>query len=276
MKKQAKKYLRNWYHLPLLFGALIMLFAFVWMFLSAFKTEQEILAVPPTIFPVKPVWDNFVQVYNRIPIFRYLTNSGLVAGISTIFVLVTSAFAGTVFAKYSFPFKNVLFIIILGTTMVPFECYMIPFYLMVSKVGLIDTYTGIMSPLIITSFGIFLMRQHVASIPDALMDAARIDGCSELGIFWNVILPLSKSVLSALAIFSFMFGWAFFVWPLIITNSADHFVMEVGLTMFQNQYTVEYGPLMAGTSLSVIPLLLVFIFLRRNIISGMTMSGMKY
>lgn len=275
MRKQAKKYLRNWYHLLLLFGVLIMLFPFVWMFLSAFKPEQEILSVPPAIFPVKPVWDNFVQVYNRIPIFRYFKNSVLVAGISTIFVLVTSAFAGTVFAKYSFPFKNVLFIMVLGTTMIPFETYMIPFYIMVSKAGLVDTYIGIMSPLIITSFGIFLMRQHVASIPDDLMNAARIDGCSELGVFWNVILPLSKSLLSALAIFSFMFGWAFFVWPLIITNSADHFVMEVGLTMFQNQYTVEYGPLMAGTSLSVIPPLLVFIFLRRNIISGMATSGMK-
>lgn len=275
MKKQAKKYLRNWYHLLLLFGVLIMLFPFVWMFLSAFKPEQEILSVPPAIFPVKPVWDNFVQVYNRIPIFRYFKNSVLVAGISTIFVLVTSAFAGTVFAKYSFPFKNVLFIMVLGTTMIPFETYMIPFYIMVSKAGLVDTYTGIISPLIITSFGIFLMRQHVASIPDDLMNAARIDGCSELGVFWNIILPLSKSVLSALAIFSFMFGWAFFVWPLIITNSADHFVMEVGLTMFQNQYTVEYGPLMAGTLLSVIPPLLVFIFLRRKIISGMAMSGMK-
>jgi len=275
MKKQAKKYLRNWYHLLLLFGVLIMLFPFVWMFLSAFKPEQEILSVPPAIFPIKPVWDNFVQVYNRIPILLYFMNSVLVAGISTIFVLVTSAFAGTVFAKYSFPFKNILFIIILGTTMVPFETYMIPFYIMVSKAGLVDTYTGITAPLIITSFGIFLMRQHVASIPDDLMNAARIDGCSELGVFWNIILPLSKSLLSALAIFSFMFGWAFFVWPLIITNSADHFVMEVGLTMFQNQYTVEYGPLMAGTSLSVIPPLLVFIFLRRKIISGMTMSGMK-
>jgi len=275
MKKQAKKYLRNWYHLLLLFGALIMLFPFVWMFLSAFKSEQEILSVPLTIFPVKPVWDNFVQVYNRIPIFCYFKNSVLVAGISTIFVLVTSAFAGTVFSKYSFPFKNVLFIMVLGTTMIPFETYMIPFYIMVSKAGLVDTYTGIVSPLIISSFGIFLMRQHVASIPDDLMNAARIDGCSELGVFWNVILPLSKSVLSALAIFSFMFGWAFFVWPLIITNSAEHFVMEVGLTMFQNQYTVEYGPLMAGSSLSVIPLLLVFIFLRRNIISGMATSGMK-
>ena len=276
MKKWAKKYLRNWYHLFLLFGVIIMLFPFIWMFLSAFKTEQEILSVPTTIFPVKPVLDNFVQVFNTIPIFRYFINSILVAGISTIFVLVTSAFAGTVFAKYSFPFKNILFIIILGTTMIPFECYMIPFYIIVSKVGLVDTYTGMISPLIITSFGIFLMRQHVFSIPDSLMDAARIDGCSELGVFWNVILPLSKSVLSALAIFSFMFGWAFFVWPLIIANSADHFVMEVGLTMFQNQYTVEYGPLMAGSSLSIIPLLLVFIFLRRNIVSGMTLSGMKY
>ena len=150
-----------------------------------------------------------------------------------------------------------------------------PFYLMVSKAGLIDSYTGIMLPLVITSFGIFLMRQHIATIPDDLMDAARIDGCSELGVFTSVILPLSKSALSALAIFQFMFGWAFFVWPLIVTNSSELFVLEVGLAMFQNQYAVEYGSVMAGASISVLPLIVVFLIFRDNIVSGMALSGMK-
>ena len=159
--------------------------------------------------------------------------------------------------------------------MVPFECYMIPFYLMVSKAGLIDSYTGIMLPLVITSFGIFLMRQHIATIPNDLMDAARIDGCSELGVFTSVIIPLSKSALSALAIFQFMFGWAFFVWPLIVTNSSELFVLEVGLAMFQNQYAIEYGSVMAGASISVVPLIIVFLIFRENIVSGMALSGMK-
>ena len=272
---QVRKIAKNWYHIILMLGVVLMLFPFIWMFLSSFKTEQEILFVPPTFFPLEPTWNNFVSVCSRIPIFRYFLNSVLVAGVSTLCVLITSALAGTVFAKYSFPFKNLLFIIILGTTMIPFECYMIPFYLMVSKAGLIDTYTGIIAPLVITSFGIFLMRQQVETIPDDLMDAARIDGSNEFGVFLNVVLPLSKSALAALAIFNFMFGWAFFVWPLIITNSSEHFVLEVGLTMFQNQYTVEYGPAMAGTAISVLPLIIVFMFFRRHIISGMAMSGMK-
>ena len=275
MNMQIRKMAKKWYHIILMLGVVLMLFPFVWMLLSSFKTEQEILFVPPTFFPKSPTWNNFVSVCNRIPIFRYFINSVLVSVISTVCVLITSAFAGTVFAKYDFPYKNTLFIIILGTTMVPFECYMIPFYLMISKAGLIDTYTGIIAPLVITSFGIFLMRQQAGSIPNDLMDASRIDGCNELRVFLNVVLPLSKSALAALAIFSFMFGWAFFVWPLIITNSSELFVLEVGLTMFQNQYTVEYGPVMAGTAISVIPLVIVFMFFRRHIISGMAMSGMK-
>lgn len=262
-------------HSLLLFGVVIMIFPFIWMFLTSFKTEQEILRVPLTFLPLHPTWENYFNVCATIPIFRYFLNSLWVASVGTLFVLVTSAFAGSVFAKYNFPFKNTLFIIILGTTMVPFECYMIPFYLMISKAGLIDTYTGIIAPLVITSFGVFLMRQHVASIPDDLLDAARMDGCSELRVFWNVIIPLSTPALSALAIFNFMFCWAFFVWPLIITNSAEHFVLEVGLSIFQNQYTIAYGPVMAGTALSVVPMVLIFMFFRRHIISGMATSGMK-
>jgi len=275
MNKQISKISKNWYHIILMFGVVIMIFPFVWMLLSSFKTEQEILFVPPTFFPLNATWNNFISVCNRIPIFRYFFNSVLVSTISTVCVLITSALAGTVFAKYDFPYKNVLFMIILGTTMVPFECYMIPFYLMISKAGLIDTYTGIIAPLVITSFGIFLMRQQVSSIPNDLMDTARIDGCNEFRVFLNVLLPLSKSVFAALTIFSFMFGWAFFVWPLIITNSSKLFVLEVGLTMFQSQYTVEYGPVMAGAAISVIPLIIVFMFFRRQIISGMALSGMK-
>ena len=262
-------------HALLLFGVLIMIFPFIWMFLSSFKSEQEILRVPLTFLPEIPTLENYFKVCDTIPIFRYFLNSLFVASVGTFFVLITSAFAGTIFAKYDFPFKNILFMIILGTTMVPFECYMIPFYLMISKAGLIDTYTGIIAPLVITSFGVFLMRQHVATIPDDLMDAARIDGCNELRVFWNVVIPLSTPALSALAIFNFMFCWAFFVWPLIITNSADLFVLEVGLTIFQNQYTIAYGPVMAGTALSVIPVVLFFMFFRRHIVSGMAMSGMK-
>ncbi|HLW33065.1 MAG TPA: carbohydrate ABC transporter permease, partial [Aequorivita sp.] len=176
MNKQISKISKNWYHIILMFGVVIMIFPFVWMLLSSFKTEQEILFVPPTFFPLNATWNNFISVCNRIPIFRYFFNSVLVSTISTVCVLITSALAGTVFAKYDFPYKNVLFMIILGTTMVPFECYMIPFYLMISKAGLIDTYTGIIAPLVITSFGIFLMRQQVSSIPNDLMDTARIDG----------------------------------------------------------------------------------------------------
>ncbi len=275
MKKAMRKILKNWYHILLMLGVVIMIFPFVWMLLSSLKTEQEILRVPPTFFPLKPTWDNYISVWRRIPIFRYFLNSLFVSVVATVCVLLTSALAGTVFAKYDFPYKNLLFMIILGTTMVPFECYMIPFYLMVSKAGLIDTYTGIIAPLVISSFGIFLIRQHVSSIPDDLMDSARIDGCNELRVFLNVVLPLSKSALAALTIFNFMFCWAFFVWPLIITNSSERFVLEVGLTMFQSQYTVEYGPVMAGAAISVLPLIIVYIFFSRQIISGMVISGMK-
>jgi multiple sugar transport system permease protein len=269
------KMMKKIYMVPILIGVVIMLFPFFWMLMTSFKSPMEILAVPPSIFPQNATINNYIEVMSRIPIWRYFFNSCIVSVVSTIIVLLTSAFAGTVFAKYTFPFKNFLFLIILGTTMIPFESYMIPYYLIVSKIGLVDTYTGIISPLLISTFGIFLMRQHVASIPNDLMDAGRIDGCSELGIFYRIILPLSKAPLAALTIFYFMFAWAFFLWPLIITNSKELYVLEVGLAMFQNSYAVEYGPVMAGASISVVPVILVFLFFRRHIISGMTISGMK-
>ena len=179
-------------------------------------------------------------------------------------------------AATPFPGRDLLFIILLSTAMVPFETYLIPLYLIAKDLKLINTYTGLFAPYLIMSFGIFLMRQNIgAAIPDELLDAARIDGCSEWRIFAQVVVPLSRSAISALAILAFMQAWMAFIWPLILATEREMYTMEVGLSIFQHRFTIEYGGITAGSTISILPILLVFLLLRRHIIRGITLTGMR-
>ena len=168
-----------------------------------------------------------------------------------------------------------IFFLILTTVMVPFQVFMVPLYLSMVNAGLVDSYAGIVLPWLIMSFGIFFMRQNIASIPDDLIDAARIDGCSEFRIFRKVIFPLSKSAMSALAIFAFMDAWGYFIWPLIITSSTKKFVLEVGLALFQHRFFIDYGSTTAGSTIAILPVIVVFMIFRRHIIDGVTLTGLK-
>ena len=263
-------------YLILSMGAFIMVLPFLWMASTAVKPPSEVLSWPPEFLPRHVTLENFRTVFATAPFVRFFFNSVAMATLCTFSVLLTSALAGYVFAKFRFPGRTALFILVLATAMVPFETYMIPLYISMVKLELVNTFIGLLAPYLIMSYGIFFMRQNVlASIPDEIIDACRIDGASEWSIFFKVIFPMLKGSVGALSIFAFMQTWAAFIWPLIITSSRELWTMELGLGMFQYRFTVDLGPINAGSMLSIFPVLLVFLLMRRHIIKGITLTGLK-
>jgi multiple sugar transport system permease protein len=263
-------------HAVLMLGAVFMILPMVWMLATSFKPPTEIAIWPPLLLPVAPTLANYAGIFEVAPFARFFLNStGLSIG-ATLSVAVTSLLAGAIFAKYRFPGRTLLFGLIIATAIVPFESYMIPLYIQLISIGWINTYQGIILPTLFMSFGIFLMRQHVASaIPDDYLEAARIDGASEWWILLRIIAPLSVPALSAIGIFAFIQGWAAFIWPLLVANDQLLFNMEVGLTAFQFKFSTDYGKLMAGSVISVLPMLVIFLVLRRRIIESVALTGLK-
>lgn len=260
----------------LIFGSIIMVLPFVWMLSTSLKPPTEVISWPPRFIPLHPTLENYRTVFETAPFHRFFLNSLAMASVSTISILLTSTLAGFVFGKYRFPGRGFLFILILATAMVPFETYMIPLYLVMKDLKFINTFPGLVAPYLIMSYGIFFMRQNViASLPDELIDAARIDGANEWRMYWQLVVPLLRGAMGALGIFAFMQTWAAFIWPLIITSNRQLWTMELGLGMFQFRYSVELGPINAGSMLSILPVLLVFVILRRNIVRGIALTGMK-
>jgi multiple sugar transport system permease protein len=263
-------------HVILGLGVAAIMWPFIWMVSTAFKPTPEILLIPPKLIPSRIDFSHMVRAFHEVPMARYFLNSLITASVGTAVILITSSLSGFIFAKYEFPGKKFLFYLILATLMVPFQFYMIPLFALMQKLNWVNTYQGIIFPGIISSFGIFFLKQNMESIPDDMLDSARIDGCSELGVFRNVVIPLSKPSLAALGIFSFVNAWADFMWPLIITMDKQLYVLELGLAMFQHQFFVDYGRLMSGATISTIPVIIAFVLLRRNIIEGITLGGVKY
>jgi multiple sugar transport system permease protein len=260
----------------LLVGVIAMVFPFLYMIGTSFKPAPETIAWPPTILPKQPTLDNYQALTTKAPFARYFLNTLIVAIVSTLGILFTSTLAGFIFAKYRFPFRNLLFIIVLASSMVPFETYLIPLYLIAKDLKLINTYQGIAAPYLIMSFGVFFMRQAIgSSIPDELLDAARIDGASEWRIFRQIIVPLSSNAIGALGILAFIQAWTIFIWPLILATQREMFTMEIGLVAFQHSFTIDYGGMMAGSTVSILPIVIVFLLLRRQIIEGVTLTGLK-
>jgi multiple sugar transport system permease protein len=263
-------------HAILLLGGIFMVLPMLWMLATSFKPAPEIAVWPPVLLPQAPTLANYSGVFETAPFGRFFANSVGMSLVATLSVMVTSLLAGAVFAKYRFPGRTALFGLIIATAIVPFESYMIPLYLQLNAIGWINTYQGIVLPTLFMSFGIFLMRQHVASaIPTDYLEAARIDGASEWWILIRVIAPLSVSAFSAIGIFAFIQAWAAFIWPLLIANDQLLFNMEVGLTAFQFKFSTDFGKLMAGSVISTLPMLIVFLILRRRIIESVALTGIK-
>ena len=262
-------------HLVLAPMALVMVFPILWMVLTSLKPSAETILWPPKLLPTEPTIGNYREVFLRFPFLRFFLNSLLVSGVSTVAILLTSSSAGYAFAKIKSRILNFLFFVVIATIIVPFESYMIPVYLLVNRLTWLNSFPGLILPFIIMAFGIFFMRQTIQSIPDELIQAARIDGCSEFYIYWKIILPLSAGPLSALAIYAFLNVWGFFTWPLIITTTQNMYTTEIGLAMFQNQYFIEYSLVTAGATVTALPLLVVFFIFQRRIITGITLTGLK-
>lgn len=263
-------------HTILTLGAVFMLLPMLWMLATSFKLPGEIAVWPPHLLPRTPTFANYRGLFQAIPFARFVGNSVFISVASTVSVVITSMIAGAVFAKYRFPGRSILFMLVLATAIVPFEAYMIPLYITLVRMHWINTYQAIILPTLVMSFGIFLLRQHVASaIPDELLEAARVDGASEWWTFSRVLVPLSGNAMAAVGIFAFIQAWAAFIWPLLVANNQLLFNLEVGLTAFQFRFSTDYGKLMAGSTLSTLPMLIVFLLLRRRIIENMALTGLK-
>ncbi len=258
---------------------LVVLFIFlmpmVWVVLSAFKTEQGLAAYPPRLFPQEWTLHNFTSGLKFGNFLQFFGNSAFVTIISTVITVIISTMAGFAFAKYEFPGKNIIFISIIATLMFSLEVILIPMFLTLKQFGLINSLWGIIIPPAATPTGIFLMRQYMISIPDELIEASRIDGAGEWQIFSRVMVPLSITVISTLTIFSFVWRWNDYLWPFLVINDNDLRTVQLALANFVGQYAVRWGDLLAMTTLSMVPSLIVFLIFQRNFLKGINLSGLK-
>ena len=252
----------------------IIAFPFLWLIISSFKYEKDIISFPPRIFADEYTLDNYIKVWSTIPLLDYIKNTVIFAGGTVITSIFFDSLAGYAFARMNFKGKSVLFYFILLTMMIPFQVFMIPLFIQVNLLGLLDTYAGLIIPRMTTAFGIFMMRSFFVTLPASLEEAARIDGLNEFGIFWKIMLPLSKPTLLSLAIFTLMNSWNDLLYPLILTSSSKMRTLPAGLALFTGQNISFYGPVMAGTVISM-PLLIIYIFAQKYFVQGTAMSGMK-
>ncbi|MER5490994.1 carbohydrate ABC transporter permease [Streptomyces sp. LE64] len=259
-------------------GLLVMAAPFLWMALSAFKTDRELTASPPVWIPTEWTLGHFERLLDRLDLPRYFLNSVIVATLVTVSNLVFCSMLGYALAKLRFAGRNKVFGLVLGALMVPGNLMLLPLFVLMSKLQLIDSYAGLVLPFAAGAFGVFLMRQFMQSIPDELLEAARMDGAGEWFIFWRIVMPLVKPALATLTIFTFLGSWNNFVWPLIATNDPDKYTLPVALATFAtdpNQSAGSNGMLMAGSFLIVLPVLLVFAVLQRHFTQGIATAGMK-
>ncbi len=260
----------------LLVGGIIMVFPLFWLFSTSLRPGTELIQVPPSLLPQHWTLDNFQKAIDRAPLLSYMWNSVVFATVSTVFILLTSTVAGYIFAKFKFPGNNFLFMLVLATAIVPFEIYMVPLFLQMNALGLVNNPVGMFLPYLVLSYGIFFMRQNtITSVPDELLDAARIDGMGEFGIMLRLVPRLLAPAMAALAILAFIQAWTAFIWPLLILNDPKYFPMELGLSQFANSYSVDFGVVAAGAVIAMAPTLLAFMLLRRRIVEGITLTGLK-
>lgn len=262
-------------HLILIVAAVVLMFPFVWMLSGSFKDNLEVVRMPPNLIPDTFKFSNYVEITKYFPIYRFLGNSVGVSLVTTVAQIVVCAMAAFVFAKIPFRGRETLFVLYLITMMIPMQVTMTPLFIVFQKLHLTNTYLGLILPGIFSAYGTFLLRQHIMTIPDPLIEAARMDGASYLRVFVSIILPLSKPALATLAIFAFMASWNNFLWPLIITSDKELMTLPIGLSKLQGRWATEWNILMAGNVISFIPIFIVFLFASKYFIKGMTMSGVK-
>lgn len=255
--------------------ALVMLVPFVWMLSASFKLDKDVFIFPIQWIPENPRWQNYVDIWRKIPLSRFVLNTVKLTLIVTFLQLLTSSFAAYAFAKLNFKGKNTLFLAYIGTIAVPWQVYMVPQFMMMRSMGLADTHLAIICLQAFSAFGVFMMKQFYEGIPTELCEAARIDGMTEYQIWYQIMLPLSKPSLSTLTIFTFVNTWNDFLGPLIYLTTESKKTLQLGLRMFISQFGSEYGLIMAASVLSLIPVLIVFLSLQKYFVEGVAASGVK-
>jgi len=267
---------RWWIYAILLLGLVAMIGPFLWMLVGSLKTQRELLQVPPTWVPENPTTSNYSRLFDRLDFPRYFWNSTLIAVMITLSNLVFCSMMGYALAKLRFFGRDKLLLLVLGTMLIPGSVTLVPLFVLMSKLGLVDNIFAVILPAAAGPVGVFLMRQFMLSIPDELLEAGRVDGASEFFLFRKVVLPLSAPALAALAILTFLPAWNSLLWPLVVLTSEENFTLPVALAIFaRGQFAADYGLLMAGAVVLVVPVILLFLLLQRHFIQSQAMSGIK-
>lgn len=256
-------------------GALIALIPLAWMFLGSFKNPTELATRPPTFLPESWALTNYAEALGRFNFVQYLTNSVLVTVGATLLTLVINSMAAYALSKYNFRGRTFLFLLTLATIMIPLQVILIPVYQVVASLGLVNTLWGMIIPAAATPTGVFLLRQYMLTIPDELIEAARVDGSGEFRTFWKIVLPLSAPALAVVAIFSIMWRWSDFLWPLVVAQSESVYTLPVALARFNAELTVPFNLILAMGVVSTIPVLILFLIFQRQIATGIANTGIK-
>ena len=262
-QKRRNAIMRFFIYFFLIVITAFMLLPFLWMLSSSFKENKDVFGFPIQWIPENPRWQNYVDIWTEIPLLTFIKNTAKITIVVTLLQLFTSSFAAYAFAKMQFKGKNVLFLGYIATIAVPWQAYMVPQFMMMSSWGLNNTHLAIMCLQAFSAFGVFLMKQFYEGVPSELCEAARIDGLTEYGIWWHIMLPLSLPALSTLTIFTFVNTWNDFLGPLIYLTRTELKTIQIGLRMFISQYSAEYGLIMAASVVVLIPVLIVFLSLQK-------------
>lgn len=262
-------------HIILIVGAVAMVLPFIWMFLTSLKTYAESIHVPPVIIPKDFQWENYKEVFTLLPFFKFMLNTLLVTVLRTAGQLFLCSLAAYAFARIEFPGRNILFLVALSVLMVPGQVFLLPQYMIMVKLGWLNTLQAVVVPGLFSAFGTFLLRQFFMGLPKELEEAARLDGCNHFQIYWRVMLPLAKPGLVALGIFTTLWSWNELMWPMIVNSSPESMTLSVGLSSLQGQYLTNYPVLMAGSFLAIVPMLILFMILQKQFIEGIAITGGK-
>ena len=262
-------------YVALILGSITMIFPFVWMLLTSFKTQAESMAIPPQILPSQWNFDNFVMALESLPFVNLYVNTGLLIFFRVLCAVVFSSMAGYAFAKLEFPFKKALFGIVLVQMMLPSQIFIIPQYLMLARAGLTNSIFALVFPGLVSAFGTFFLRQTYLGIPNEIAEAAYLDGCNKWQTFTRVMLPLTGSSMAALAIFTAVFAYSDLMWPLICNIDLNMMTLSAGLSTLNGQYTTNFPVLMAGSLLAMIPMVILYLIFQKQFIQGIAMTGGK-
>jgi multiple sugar transport system permease protein len=262
-------------HVLLLVVGVAMLTPFIWMVATSLKAPAEILQATPTFWPKAWRWENYPEVFRLVPFGRFYLNTVIVTVARVVGQVLLSSLAAYAFARLRFPGRDVLFLLVLAVLMMPSQVTLVPNYVLLKYLGWLDSYQGLIIPSLFSAFGTFLLRQFFLTLPQELEDAAVLDGCNPLQVYWHVAMPLARSALLAFGVLVTLWSWNDFLWPLIITNSTSMQMLSVGINYFQGQFTTNFAVMMAAATVATLPMLIIFVLVQRQLIEGITLSGLK-